>query len=174
MPCRSMDSSEPTTARVALRASGTRDVRAFSSRGRVGLPANGSGSGLAERRSLTVSRGACGGSPRRAVRVALHASHPVSKQGILHCLCVALSFVGQDAQATECGVLDLARGRSTQPNKAMKLTKLSPAPLLARRCRLMRAKAHSCARTASQLIAGVRLTGGAGGRQKPTGNGGAV
>jgi hypothetical protein len=46
---------------------------------------------------------------------------------------------------------------------SMKLTKLSPAPLLGRRCRLMRAKAHYCARTASQLIAGVRRTNGCGG-----------
>jgi hypothetical protein len=43
-------------------------------------------------------------------------------------------------------------------NKRMQLTKLSPAPLLDRRCRLMRAKDHFCARTASQLIRRVLRT----------------
>ena len=38
------------------------------------------------------------------------------------------------------------------PNKRMKLTKLSPAPLLVWRCRLMPALARSDAGTASQLI----------------------
>jgi hypothetical protein len=46
------------------------------------------------------------------------------------------------------------------PNKRMKLTKLSPAPLRGRRCRLMPAPARMDAGTASQLIRGVRPTRG--------------
>jgi hypothetical protein len=41
----------------------------------------------------------------------------------------------------------------------MQLTKLSAAPLHESKCRLMPAPSHSCAGTASQLIAGVRRTG---------------
>ena len=43
-------------------------------------------------------------------------------------------------------------------NKGMQLTKLSAAPLLAWRCRLMPAPAKTHAGTASQLIPSVRLT----------------
>ena len=46
------------------------------------------------------------------------------------------------------------------PNKRMKLTKLSAAPLLGRRCRLMPALAGMDAGTASQLIRGVLRTWG--------------
>ena len=53
------------------------------------------------------------------------------------------------------------------PNKAMKQTKLSAAPWLAWRCRLMPAEASVDAGTASQLIAGVRRTpSGAGARPR--------
>jgi hypothetical protein len=44
------------------------------------------------------------------------------------------------------------------PNKRMKLTKLSAAPLLGRRCRLVPAPSRMHAGTASQLIRGVRWT----------------
>jgi len=44
------------------------------------------------------------------------------------------------------------------PNKGMKLTKLSAAPLLEPQCRLMPAPSRSDAGTASQLIPGVRPT----------------
>ena len=44
------------------------------------------------------------------------------------------------------------------PNKAMKLTKLSPAPFRGWRRRLMPAPARSDAGTASQLIRGVLRT----------------
>jgi hypothetical protein len=47
------------------------------------------------------------------------------------------------------------------PNKGMKLTKLSAAPFLERRCRLMPAPVGLDAGTASQLIPGVRRTLGA-------------
>jgi len=48
--------------------------------------------------------------------------------------------------------------RGAPPNKRMQLTKLSAAPLLGRRCRLMPAPARSDAGTASQLIRGVGPT----------------
>jgi hypothetical protein len=48
--------------------------------------------------------------------------------------------------------------KGVQPNKRMKLTKLSPAPFPERRCRLMPALARLDAGTASQLIRGVRRT----------------
>jgi hypothetical protein len=51
----------------------------------------------------------------------------------------------------------MGRVGSEPPNKGMKLTKLSAAPLRGRRCRLMPAPAGLDAGTASQLIPSVRL-----------------
>jgi hypothetical protein len=49
-------------------------------------------------------------------------------------------------------------GRSGPPNKRMKLTKLSAAPWLGRRCHLVPAPSRMDAGTASQLIRSVRQT----------------
>jgi hypothetical protein len=54
--------------------------------------------------------------------------------------------------------MPLEQGAATPPNKRMKLTKLSAAPWLVWRCRLMPAPAGTDAGTASQLIRGVRPT----------------
>ncbi len=57
--------------------------------------------------------------------------------------------------------LDVIHAALSGPqNKEMKLTKLSAAPLLGRRCRLMPALAGLDAGTASQLIRGARRTSG--------------
>ena len=70
-----------------------------------------------------------------------------------------MSWLGKQTVIDDRGRWLLAgMARKMPSNKGMKLTKLSAAPLLDRRCRLMPAPSRLDAGTASQLIPGVRQT----------------